>query len=556
VKNAVIYLAFCVALMSRCGPTRLSGGTIDTGNAKLTARIHTSAGSLAVRASVTVCPAEYLPSMGADSAANTLRFVKETATDDSGYFRIDTLDKGAYRIEVNDGSSSAVLLDVTSNDSSLLIDDTLRPYAAVEGNAGSLSAASIKRYLFIYGLNRRIEVNANGSFALHDLPAGTFRFRIVAENGTVSPVELDSVIARSRDTVFVPFAGWLYSAKITLNTAASGADVARDVYGFPAIVRLTTANFHFDQAMGSGSDCRFAKRDGSPLSFGIEQWDSARGMATIWVRVDTVFGNNGTQSFTMLWGNPRVASIANSTTVFDTANGFMGVYHFGGNLNDATANGYNGIDNNTVDTLGGIIGSGRAFNGESQYFQVGDLPDRQGGTVSCWFRPKATFNSSTQKTQGIWGKKSTDSLDFTLSLMGKDFYTGPSGSLGSDAYGSLLSKLETPDTGYYLITATSSFSGGVWYYVSWTWGNDENFIYIDGKAETSDTHSFAVSGDGNDEIGRASYDGSNIQYGGPRYFNGALDEFRIDNRPRSADWIKLCYMNQRQDDKLVTFQLR
>ena len=37
-------------------------------------------------------------------------------------------------------------------------------------------------------------------------------------------------------------------------------------------------------------------------------------------------------------------------------------------------------------------------------------------------------------------------------------------------------------------------------------------------------------------------------------FGGLLDEIRIANIQRSANWVKLCYMNQRVDDKLVVFK--
>jgi hypothetical protein len=35
------------------------------------------------------------------------------------------------------------------------------------------------------------------------------------------------------------------------------------------------------------------------------------------------------------------------------------------------------------------------------------------------------------------------------------------------------------------------------------------------------------------------------------YWNGIIDEVQMSNVARSADFIKLCYMNQRQDNKLV-----
>ncbi len=538
-----------MALMCSRGPERIAGGTVDTGNAKIAAHILARNGGFAVGASVTLCPSGYLPALGPDSADHRLRFVKETATDDSGYFRIDTIDTGAYRIEINDGKGSAVLLDVALDTALVVIDTVLRPYASVKGNAGALSNASLKRFIIAYGLDRRVAVDDSGSFSM-DLPAGDFRFRIATEREDVAPVELDGIGVRPEDTVAFPFAGWSHRARISLNTAESGAAVGSDVYGFPVLVRLSKSNFQFGEAAGNGCDCRFAKTDGSPLACEIEQWDSMRSLAAIWVRTDTVYGDNSIQGFDMFWGNPRVAARSDGAVVFDTSLGFMGNYHFGGNLDDATINRYNGLDNNTVDVEGGLVGRGRGFNGSSHYVQVDNLPDRPSGAISCWFRPSAPLNGALQTTQGIWGKKTSDSLDFTLSIRGSVFYPGPGGT-GSGAAGNIIAKYENPDSGYYLASKTSSFSAGTWYYVAWSWAPDESHLFVNGSEEISDSHGIAVSGQASDEIGRSFYDGSNIVGGGPLYFSGALDEFRMDCRLRSPDWIKLCYMNQRQDDKLV-----
>jgi hypothetical protein len=43
-------------------------------------------------------------------------------------------------------------------------------------------------------------------------------------------------------------------------------------------------------------------------------------------------------------------------------------------------------------------------------------------------------------------------------------------------------------------------------------------------------------------------------YEGWCYFDGKVDEVRVSSVVPSADWIKLCYMNQRADDKLVVFK--
>jgi hypothetical protein len=39
----------------------------------------------------------------------------------------------------------------------------------------------------------------------------------------------------------------------------------------------------------------------------------------------------------------------------------------------------------------------------------------------------------------------------------------------------------------------------------------------------------------------------------PYRFDGLIDEARIENTVRSADWIRLCYENQREDQTLVSF---
>ena len=43
-KKVILSIIIAATLLWTCGPAQLSGGTIDTGNAKILARIHTLAG--------------------------------------------------------------------------------------------------------------------------------------------------------------------------------------------------------------------------------------------------------------------------------------------------------------------------------------------------------------------------------------------------------------------------------------------------------------------------------------------------------------------------------
>lgn len=546
-SNRIFLLFTCIALLISCSPDH-AGGTADTGNAKVAAVIYTSNGNRAAGVPVICCPVDYLANFASDTSSSPNPKIIETVTDDSGFFTIDSILTGDYIIEVNDRESSVISIRVGVSDqstSTISLNDTLKPYASLQGNAGQVTDSSLKRYLLIYGLNRCVPVSTDGSFAVNDLPDGKFDLLIVADKGDWVPCKIDSVVFSSAQTVSIPFAGWTKSCTVSLNTTSSGADIKENVYNFPVLIRLSESNFNFSNTTVDGSDCILIDSQNKQLRFDIEQWDITKKFASIWVLLDTVYGNSDKQTITMLCGN-RNDVLPNLLPVFDSSFGFLGCYHFNGNLENAALNHYNGIDSGSFDTSGGVIGHARSFNGTSSFFRVEDLPDRPSGSISCWFRPGMNIDQFTLMTQGIWGKKIKDDYNFTLSLQAVDFF----GGIG--IAGNLITKLEDPEGGEYLASKTSNFFGNVWYFVSWSWGEEGNSLYINGILENSIPEYRAVSGESNDEIGRSLYDASNIQDGVPGYFYGTLDEFRLDSRARNADWVKLSYMNQRPDQKLIT----
>ena len=38
------------------------------------------------------------------------------------------------------------------------------------------------------------------------------------------------------------------------------------------------------------------------------------------------------------------------------------------------------------------------------------------------------------------------------------------------------------------------------------------------------------------------------------FFKGVMDEVRIENKARSAEWIRLCYLSQQPGSKIVRFR--
>ena len=97
-------------------------------------------------------------------------------------------------------------------------------------------------------------------------------------------------------------------------------------------------------------------------------------------------------------------------------------------------------------------------------------------------------------------------------------------SLGTQATETDLSSSVTP-------------TNGTWYYLTGMMDAAHMYIFVNGaqKNSTAKTAIYA-STNGLFRVGRMD---------NSQYWNGAIDEVRIERTNRSADWIKLCYQNQR-----------
>jgi fibronectin-binding autotransporter adhesin len=196
------------------------------------------------------------------------------------------------------------------------------------------------------------------------------------------------------------YAAWQYSQRVFLNTTVfSGAQVTTDQTNFPVLIRLDTTNFrNFSQTLPGGADIRFAGSDGTHLSYEIERWqDNAANVDTgvIWVKVPTVYGNNGTQYIRMYWGNKSVTTKSNGAAVFSPSNSWFGVWHLDSSTSagdgsttpylDATGQ-HNGADYVAATGTTGLIASGQQFTGAStDYISAGTAdPSTTNLTLSAW----------------------------------------------------------------------------------------------------------------------------------------------------------------------------
>lgn len=335
------------------------------------------------------------------------------------------------------------------------------------------------------------------------------------------------------------YARWAYARDIILNTSSTGADIATDQMGFPVLINLTSAQADvFSQAQAAGADIRFAKADGTHLPYQIDTWDAAAKRAAIWVKVDTVKGGNALQSLRMLWGRPDAADSSDGKSVFPVANGFKGVWHLGSTVEDATANRNHGVDSGTVLASDGRIGGARFFDNPGSYVTNGKFISL-GTPANLNFAGRITFEAWVR-----WNRRDNHRIIVchggapgvafeTVLRIGEtlDYRTGV--WTGVERYATL----PAPVTDSLVwIQLTGVYTGALWE------------LYRNGVKVSStapDTNGAKVTPAGW-RIG-----GEFISNAVSRYYSGWLDEVRISNVARDADWIKLNYENQKSGQALV-----
>ncbi|MBD3390449.1 MAG: DUF2341 domain-containing protein [Chitinivibrionales bacterium] len=326
---------------------------------------------------------------------------------------------------------------------------------------------------------------------------------------------------------------WGSSAEVTLNTSATGADITGSVSNFPVLIRLTSSNFTFSEAMDNGEDIRFANAAGDvALDYEIERWNKTAQQAEVWVKVPTIEGGNSTQSIMMYWNKAGETSASDGASVFASSLGYAGVWHLeeDGNTNaggylDASsagkhATGYGVTSTSDVDA---IVGRGQTLDGTDDYLHVGSvgISGTASRTIVGWVKSSGP---------GEWD----DVFGFVGNVGAGGYFDIEPYNSGGLQWGLHFNASE--------IASGVSATDNAWHYVAGTFDGTTARLYVDGVEKATSTPTLNTS-----DVFRMGYRESQ-----GNYFLGSLDEIRVCSSVRSADWIKLAYMNQRSDDKLVS----
>ena len=338
---------------------------------------------------------------------------------------------------------------------------------------------------------------------------------------------------------FAQYQGWQHSGSLCILTTPDGANLPDSVSeeNFPLLVRLSKETFDFSQAKANGEDVRFSAA-GKPLSYQIEEWDAAKGTASIWVRIPVIKGN-ARQEINLHWGKADAATESNGTAVFNESNGFLSVFHLGDPA-DPVKDEVGKIMATNVGTTAsaGIIGGGRHFEvgkgikcGEKiTTLPVGDSPH----TSEAWFRAEAVNTTILGWGIQTWQGKVVMQLE-SPSHMNMDCFFADCNVAG-----------------------VSTIPMSQWIHVVNTYKKGESKIYVNGVLDGSNIAGAPLVEKNRNNRGAplAIKSPSMMFIGGwcnNYQFVGDIDEVRISKVTRSADWVKLEYENQKPMQTLVGF---
>jgi hypothetical protein len=549
----IIYPAL-IALMLAAGCSQspeMAGATSETTNG-ISGAVLDKEGEPVAGARVLMRPSDYLSSLPTSAMPKRTVSRVDTVTDDKGSFLIDSVDPGEYFIEVTPEDSLATLYRVEVDPSDDLVAmevRTLEKTAVVSGRITPSPGVS-DAYVRVYGLERLVKADGvTGDFSL-TLPPGYFTLRLscIHEDGeSVTHVDMDIDVSSGEvldlGSIIVkdpsdPFYGWEHYTRVTINTSPSGADISEDVHNFPVLVRIdqTIIPSPFvpqSGISGDGRDIRFAKSDGTTsLPYEIERWDSLNEIAEIWVNVDTIYGNNDSQFIYMYMGNGAAPDQSSGPSVFDTTDGFAGVWHLNDDLSDATFHEFNGTSEAAEgDEAAAGVSGGAVDLDSNDRVNLGDIDMINQVSLSAWIKPSeyTIFDKVITKR---WTTNDHPWHVYTLSL--------------DSLHNVFMCVAAGPEVG----TATGVTVPALdqWTHVAGTFDGALLRVFVNGVLEGEIPLAGTIVE--NDEPVYLGFQRDNDR----DKFIGAMDEARISDRARSEDWFKLCYENQKPASTMLQFQ--
>lgn len=333
---------------------------------------------------------------------------------------------------------------------------------------------------------------------------------------------------------------WRFRKKITFPNL--GLPPLED---FPALVYRESDQDLVNFAQASGGDIKFTQIDGTPLSHELERFDSAVGELVAWVKAPLV-GAGASNELYMYYGNPMALDQQKRTDVWDPS--YVGVFHLsdppGTMLNDATANNHDGVKataNGPAPLPVGQIAGAHNFAGNaSDLFSISapssafDVPQL---TFETWIDRRATLADTYHRI-----------VEFPATFTNHHSIAYPDEGTSTVNPHSLVLAVGNGTVVNRVQTGPETLPVDTWTHVVVTIDNtsvDVVQVYINGQPQAVSAAQFVFAQSNSLVTIGGAQDASQISV------DGILDEVRISNVARSAEYAQLSYLSQSQTSLIV-----
>ncbi|MBF0432766.1 MAG: DUF2341 domain-containing protein [Fibrobacteria bacterium] len=428
----------------------------------------------------------------------------------------------------------------------IILDAGMPLFGGIRGTVKFPSGQSGDFVLDIIGDSTAILIDSiTGTFDISTLDSGIYRLRAWGVRPFRDTVQQEISVNWNSYAEDVELFLGNPLAKITINTTVSGANIPETVYNFPLMIRLDANQSTSLSLKADGSNIRFLKSDKTtPLRYEIGRWDAGGGQE-IWINIDTILGNSNSQYIYLMGVDDSLASQSAGEAVFDTANGFSGVWHLDETANsqstgyrDATQNGNHGSGVNMTQYVGEgtFFDKAQQFDGSSSYIQIPHHATLNVGTgdftLSALIKADDIPYSKQIVCKHPHRQETLESGNYELQIL-RD---------------SLLVGHMSDSTQLTALTSASPIKIGQWYHVAMQRNNGLARLFIDGRlVGIGQQAEVDVNSEGDFFIGTdPAYTNE--------YFQGVIDEVRVSRVARSASWIALSANNLKAGSNLIILE--
>lgn len=303
--------------------------------------------------------------------------------------------------------------------------------------------------------------------------------------------------------------GYAFRRKLSVTNLAV---IVSDQANFPLLVKLSNANFSFQNANTNGFDLRFTAADGTTLlSFDRERHAPYENAAEYWVRIPLLSSTSVTD-FYVYYTPAAKANAASATNVWDS--NYCFVHHLADMpqpFRDATACGVTGVSDRVTLTAG-PVGRAGVNTGVGKIMLAPPVASRPtSATFEIWFRADALTSAKNLIACSLPGMESA----YTLSVQ---------------TNGSIQSRMHTGGA-IPLVKTTNVYTIGSWHYVANTYSSSAGHsLYVDGEMLVY-TNLTVIPFDKYFTNSQTIAD----------TFVGAVDEVRMSKSVRSANYVRAQY---------------